>query len=195
MAYSIDSSTDNCYEGTSVLINKLNIRDEQELSDIEMIITAAKIKLLLDADYDGVIDAQYYCGLHKEIFGDIYEWAGSYRTADLSKKGTRFHKADDLERATEKLFDRLVSCEYFTHDSKEEYVSDIAEFYSDLNLLHPFREGNGRTQRVLMTKLIERAGYSIDFAKCDRDLLMIATIRAAQGVMDLLIEFFKNEID
>ena len=194
MAYSIDSSSDNCYEGTSVLINKLNIRDEQELSDIEMIITATKIKQLLDTDFDGIIDDKYYCSLHKEIFGDIYEWAGTVRTVDLSKKGTSFHRAEDLGIAMGKLFDRLVKCNYFITDSKEKYVSDIAEFYNDLNLLHPFREGNGRTQRVLMTKLIERAGYSIDFSRCDRDLLMIATIHAAQGVMDQLESFFTNKI-
>ena len=195
MAYSIDSSSDNCYEGTSILINKLNIRDEQELSDIEMIITATKIKQLLDTDFDGIIDDKYYCSLHKEIFGDIYEWAGTVRTVDLSKKGTSFHRAENLGSAMEKLFDRLVKCNYFITDSKEKYVSDIAEFYNDLNLLHPFREGNGRTQRVLMTKLIERAGYSIDFARCDRDLLMIATVHAAQGVMDQLESFFMGEIE
>ena len=63
-----------------------------------------------------------------------------------------------------------------------------------MNMLHPFREGNGRTQRLFFTLLIRRAGYEIDFERCDMDELMIATIYAAQGVMDYLRGFFEREI-
>ena len=61
-------------------------------------------------------------------------------------------------------------------------------------MLHPFREGNGRTQRLFFTLLICHAGYAINFAYCDTDALMTATIHAAHGVMDYLYQFFDREI-
>ena len=77
------------------------------------------------------------------------------------------------------------------HDS---FVEEIVDFYCDSNILHPFREGNGRTQRVFLTQLIRGAGYDISFADMDTDLLMIATIQSAQGVTDLLRQILYDSI-
>lgn len=85
MAYSIDSSSDNCYEGTSVLINKLDIRDDEELAEVESIIATTKIVMLLSEPYNGAFSAEHYCDIHKFILGDIYDWTGSVRNVDLSK--------------------------------------------------------------------------------------------------------------
>ena len=78
--------------------------------------------------------------------------------------------------------------------SKKDFVYQIAEFYSDLNILHPFREGNGRTQRLYFTLLIRRAGYELNLLQCDTQQLMLATIQAAHGVLDYLIDFFYTYI-
>ena len=182
MRYSVTAGSDSCYEGTSVLINKFGIRDEAELTELETVITTTKITMILSSAYEGVLDAAHYRELHQTIMGDIYDWAGCIRTVPLSKKGTGFHSPEGLEEALEKLFERLGKCGYFLDLPDEEYAQSIAEFYSDLNLLHPFREGNGRTQR------------HIDFSRCDKDMLMIATVYAAQGVSDHLTEFFRKEI-
>ena len=182
MRYSVTAGSDSCYEGTS------------ELTELETVITTTKITMILSSAYEGVLDAAHYRELHQTIMGDIYDWAGCIRTVPLSKKGTGFHSPEGLEEALEKLFERLGKCGYFLDLPDEEYAQSIAEFYSDLNLLHPFREGNGRTQRVLITQLIERSGRHIDFSRCDKDMLMIATVYAAQGVSDHLTEFFRKEI-
>ena len=194
MAYSVFSGDDSCYKGTRVLINKLGIRDENELAEIETVITTAKITMLLSEPYSGEFTAAHYCELHRSIMGDLYDWAGKIRTVPLSKKGTTFHSPEGLEKASELLFKRLNNENCFLGLDGDDYARAVAEFYSDLNLLHPFREGNGRTQRALITQLIERSGRSIDFSVCDKDKLMIATVYAAQGVLDLLTDFFKNEI-
>ena len=68
------------------------------------------------------------------------------------------------------------------------------DFYCVTNALHPFREGNGRTQRAFLAQLIRNAGYDINFAEMDTDLLMIATIQAAQDVTDLLKQIFGENI-
>ncbi len=194
MAYSIGSSDDSCYEGTLVLINKLGIRDENELNEIETIVTTTKITMLLSQPYSGDLTADHLCELHRSIMGDLYDWAGEIRTVPLSKKGTTFHSPEGLEKAVRSLFKHLNDENCFLDLNDDEYARAVAEFYSDLNLLHPFREGNGRTQRVMITQLIERSGRSIDFSSCDKDMLMIATIHAAQGVLDHLTEFFKTEL-
>ena len=83
---------------------------------------------------------------------------------------------------------------YFENLSFDEFVKRIAEFYNDVNYIHPFREGNGRTQRIYFTQLIRHYGYDINFADVDTDELMIATIQASSGVIDFLVEFFENSI-
>ena len=74
------------------------------------------------------------------------------------------------------------------------FISAIVDLYERTNELHPFREGNGRTQRVYLSQLARHAGYVIDFACVDPDDLMIATIQAAGGVDDFLRILFQNII-
>ena len=66
------------------------------------------------------------------------------------------------------------------------FFNELTELYNELNMLHPFREGNGRTLRLFITLLVRNTGRDISFADCDSDLLMIATIKAAQGDLSLL---------
>ena len=67
-----------------------------------------------------------------------------------------------------------------------DFIDEFTDFYCSTNELHPFREGNGRTQRLFLSQLARNAGYSLNFSEVDGDLLMIATIQSAQGVTDLL---------
>ncbi len=76
----------------------------------------------------------------------------------------------------------------------DEFVSEVSELYHELNMLHPFREGNGRTLRLFVTLLVRNAEYDIDFALCDPDMLAIATIKAAQGDISLLKAVFADMI-
>lgn len=73
-------------------------------------------------------------------------------------------------------------------------MEEIVDFYCATNILHPFRGGNGRTQRAFLTQLIRSAGYDINFSEMDTDLLMIATIQSAQGVTNLLKTIFRESI-
>ena len=78
--------------------------------------------------------------------------------------------------------------------SHQKFIEAIADFYNTINMLHPFREGNGRTQRLFFTQWIRHLGYEFDLSDVDPDEFMIATIYAAQGVMDPLIEFFAQKL-
>ena len=182
MPYDIEASSDGCYEGTTCLINKLDIRDEEELASVEAALTLANIGLLEQEPLEGRFDFAHYRAIHKFLFGELYDWAGEIRTVNLAKKGTQFVPANEIESVGRAIFERLAAMNFFCDDGFAAFIQHITEFYCDTNLLHPFREGNGRTQRVFLAQLIRHAGYDIDFSSMDMDELMIATIHAAGGV-------------
>jgi cell filamentation protein len=194
MSYSITSSEDNCYPGTTVLVNKLNLHKQEALNKAEKIAVSLRSIEVENSACSEAFNFNFYCSVHKQLFGDIYDWAGELRAVDISKKGTAFCPAKDIQQLGNALFKRLHKENYFIGLGREEYISHITEFYHDLNMLHPFREGNGRTQRLFFTLLIRRAGYNIDFAALDLDELLIATIYAAQGISNLLYSFFDKAI-
>ena len=193
MAYSLNQSSDNCYDGTTCLVNKLGICDEKKLSEIEAGITFAKAVMLEETPINGDFDFEHFKKIHEFLLCDLYEWAGQVRTVDISKKRTKFLDAASIESIATKCFSK-VKDGYFENLSFDEFVKRIAEFYNDVNYIHLFREGNGRTQRIYFTQLIRHYGYDINFADVDIDELMIATIQASSGVMDFLVEFFENSI-
>lgn len=194
MGYSIDAITADCYEGTTCLINKFGIKDDKQLSLIEGQITFAKGSELERNPVKGDFDFEHYKDIHKYLFDDIYEWAGKIRTVDMSKKGTNFAKANEIEKLANACFARLKSENYFKGQEFDEFISNIVDFYCVTNMLHPFREGNGRTQRIFISQLIRYSGYDIDFSSINTDDLMSATIHAANGIDDFLKEIFKNAI-
>lgn len=194
MAYSITASEDGCYPGTTVLVNKLGLKQQEALDQAEKVAVTLRSVEVEQAGTDCPFTFDFYCDLHRHLFQDLYDWAGTLRTVDLSKKGTSFYPADSLREMGEAKFQWLQSMKEFRDMSRSDFVSAVTEFYHELNMLHPFREGNGRTERLFFTLLIRRAGYQINFAECDLDFLMIATIYAAQGVTDYLHSFFDAEI-
>ena len=182
MSYSIDAITDNCYKGTTCLINKLDIRDEKQLDIVESQITVAKISILQHNPIEGNFDFEHYKAIHKFIFEDLYDWAGIPRTVDISKKGTFFVAAKNIDEIATACFERLKNQNNFKNLELDDFVEKITDFYCVTNNLHPFREGNGRTQRVFLSQLALNAGYEMDFSNTDTDELMVATIQAANGV-------------
>lgn len=194
MPYSLTASAADCYPNTTVLVNKLDLHSQELLNEAERVAVSVRSVEIENENCTAPFSFEFYCGLHERLFSDIYEWAGKLRTVDLSKKGTNFYPADQLHKLGTALFQRLRQKQELNGLSKSEFAVEIAEFYHDLNMLHPFREGNGRTQRLFFTLLIRRAGYRINFAECDTDALMMATIFAAQGVMDNLIAFFTRAL-
>lgn len=194
MSYSIDALTSDCYEGTACLINKFNIKDENILKDLETTITFGKITQYSLNPLFNSFDVDHYKAVHKFLFGDIYEWAGEYRTVDISKKGTNFAKAECVDELMNKCFDRLNQNNCLKDLTFEDFIDGIVDFYCVTNMIHPFREGNGRTQRVFLTQLINLNRYSINFADIDTDELMIATIQSVNGVKDYLKDIFKNAV-
>jgi cell filamentation protein len=194
MGYSIEASSDSCYPNTTCLINKFNIKDDKKLAEIEAEITFAKAAVLESEEVRPPFDFEYYKSIHRFLFEDLYDWAGELRRVDISKKGTSFCPAKELEHLCKACFNRLQKENYFKDFSRERFVEEIVDFYVSTNFLHPFREGNGRTQRIFISKLIKYNGYDFNFSNINPDLLMIATIKAANGITDDLYNIFSSEI-
>lgn len=194
MSYEMDDLTADCYEGTACLINKFDIREESRLMNIEAAITFAKASELEKNGLSGNFDFEHYLSIHKYLFEDIYDWAGEIRKVEMSKKGTRFAKVNEIENLCKNCFERLKDSNFLLGLNFDDFVESIVDFYCVINIIHPFREGNGRVQRIFISQLIRYNGYDIDFSKIDKDELMIFTIQAANGVRDNLIELFSKEI-
>ena len=195
MAYSIDALTADCYPGTAILINKLDIRNDADLSAAEAEIVSAKAALWMPAPSMDSFDFSHYKVIHTFLFGDLYDWAGQVRTVNLSKKGTRFCPAEEIESRAVLIFTRIRGLNFLRGLPHEAFVDEFMDLYCATNELHPFREGNGRTQRVFLSQLAHDAGYELRLSAVDTDLLMLGTIQAAQGVTDLLRQILTEAIN
>lgn len=192
-SYSMETSGDSCYPDSTVLINKLGIRDQEQLDEAETLILGVQsIKFELKP-FSEPLNFQYYLRIHVFLFGELYEWAGKLRAIDISKQHTHFCPATDIADVGEKMFQRIGGMNYLSNLPRDIFIHEFADFYNSLNYLHPFREGNGRTQRLYFRQLAERAGYHLNFTRVDADRMLVATIHAASGVMDDLLQIF-NEI-
>ncbi|MGN0526345.1 MAG: Fic/DOC family protein [Acutalibacteraceae bacterium] len=194
MSYSINALTSDCYEGTTCLINKFNIKDESVLRDLETTVTFGKITEYTLNPLFNSFDVNHYKAIHKYLFSDIYDWAGEYRTVDMSKKGTSFADAQSIENLMNECFSRLRALNYFQELDLNDFVENIVDFYCVTNMIHPFREGNGRTQRLFLTQLINLNNYTIDLSEINTDELIVATIQASAGVTDFLKSIFRSAI-
>ncbi len=194
MAYSLDSISDGCYENTTVLINKFDIRDEIQLNALEQSITSVLIaKASMDIAFENV-DFEFYKSLHKYVFSDIYEWAGEIRSANISKKGTNFCPSEKIGKNGLRIFNNLRKANFLKALEGDEFIDKFVELYCELNYLHPFREGNGRIQRLFLSMLLKHNEKKIDFTEIDEDLFMIATIKSVSGDIFMLKDIFKEHI-
>ena len=188
--YSLEGSQDSYYPDTTVLVNKLDISTQELLTEAEsVLVTSCSVKLEKTMRFENV-DFDYYKNLHRQMFSDLYEWAGTVRKINFSKKGTVFCKASDIERIGTLKFEQLKKQKFLKEMKNDEFLDELTDLYHELNMLHPFREGNGRTLRLFVTLLVRNTGRDIDFNNADSDLLTIATIRAAQGDKSLLRSVF-----
>ena len=171
-----DTGNDHyCYPGTSVLKNKLGITDGQILEDAEREIT--KSAMAYRIHYVGPpYHLDYLKGIHAALFSELYPWAGQIRDVDIAKGGTRFCTASRIVPETEKLFRHLQNDDYLTAVSGAGFMEKLAEYYAEFNMIHPFREGNGRVQRVFFAHLAAYNGYALDWSSISQDEWLQANI-------------------
>jgi len=148
---------------TGVLRNLLDISNEGDLEYAEAQLTTIEISTLLIENSSKLVnfDLSLLCKINKQLFNEIYDWAGKFRTIDMEKENTRFAHAPYIADQTKKLLDGLADEKYLANLDKEKFVDRLAHYYSELNVVHPFREGNGRTLRTFFSLLAAKGGWDI----------------------------------
>ena len=141
-----------CYPNSDVLVNKLNIHDNKKLATVARKLVLLKLYTLRQNKNIGNFDIYHFLSIHKFLFEDIYPFAGKIRSEDIAKGSFRFAKWEYIEDELRKLLDKL-SKDNLKNSSKEEMAKKLAYYMSELNVLHPFREGNGRTIREFIRQL------------------------------------------
>ena len=155
---------------TGVLRNRLGITDPTVLARAEARLAAAAEVVLFGERLDlGHYDLAHLRAIHRHLFGAIYDWAGELRTVNLAKGESVFALVEWLEPQAEQVFSWLASEEHLLNRSRAEFIEGVSRFLSDLNALHPFREGNGRAQRVLLRLLAADAGWHLAWSEVGSD--------------------------
>ena len=182
-------------EHDSFLENYFGIIDPDELAQMESEIVPLRIAEILKNPPDGDLDFKYLCGVYRFLFSDIYLMAGRVRTVDIAKGNSAFCYAQFIDSEQKRIFEKADKA--FSNDnlSKNEFVARLTELSSDLNALHPFREGNGRTIRTFLSIVCMRHGYNMNFGSVNTETLLSADVAAFYGNLDLLRELYSTIIE
>jgi cell filamentation protein, protein adenylyltransferase len=149
------------YPGTDCLRNRLGIRDADELRVREGERTSVVLAWLERNPLPGHYDLEHLQAFHRRIFGDIYEWAGELRTVAIAKEQSLFAVPEHIEPYLSRVLSELAEERLLRGLPRHEFVDRLTHYYAELNAVHPFREGNGRTQRAFLGQLAHEAGYHI----------------------------------
>lgn len=163
------------YPGEDVLINEFDCHNVEELVMLEALSTGGNLAYLQMHPIKGKFDFKHLKDIHKFIFQDVYEWAGKIRDIDIGK-GNLFCRAQFIEDYAASVFsDFYISC-YKARGDKSSFVKVLASHYGDMNALHPFREGNGRSQREFVRELCLKCGYVLDLTLTSHKEMLEASI-------------------
>lgn len=155
------------YEGTNILINRLNIKDGDKLDKAESDFAALAISQLKNSDF--AINSIFDClEIHKRLFSSLYSWAGKLRTIDIYKgeqlldgKSIDYIFASYLNEALNELQSEFELVDWNVLSSKEK-IEKVCYFVSEFWHIHPFREGNTRTSAMMLYFLIKKAGLHVN---------------------------------
>lgn len=172
------SSDPLTYDDSSVLRNKFGIRDQDRLDYIERTMSSARIA---EGIPDGNFDLEHLQAIHKHIFQDVYEWAGELRESNLQKGNSVFMPANRLEMGMADVHIRLQDHSYLKDVSRDEFATQAGIIIGDINHLHPFREGNGRTQLQYLQKLGDNAGFDVALERINPEDWIKASIESHEA--------------
>lgn len=162
------------------LENKLGIKSSAELAREEERISKKKAVELFENGMLENLEAgkfQTLCEIHKYLFDDIYDFAGKIRTVNISKGNFRFAPLMYLEAAIENI-DKMP----------QNTFDEIVEKYVEMNIVHPFREGNGRSMRIWLDMMLKKQiGQVVDWSKIEKEDYLMAMKRSP--IKDIEIKY------
>lgn len=173
------------YPGSEVLRNKLGVRDASVLDKAERRLVAIRIR---EGAPKGDFDLAHLRAIHRHLFQDLYEWAGELRRTDIAKGGHWFMPKDRLEGGMADIHRRLIEQNRLKGLGADAFAAQAGVIMGDVNHLHPFREGNGRTQTQYLKQLATQAGHKLDLRRMQRDAWMEASRQANDGHYQMMVD-------
>jgi fido (protein-threonine AMPylation protein) len=171
--------------GSGCLRNLLGVKDSKVLSKIETAFVLNRCYELQQASFDKkfnkTFDFDHLKDIHKHLFQDVYEWAGQVRHVNISKGDTLFSHYPLIERGAHYIFSGLKKKNYLEGLAPDEFSKEAGYYLGEINHIHPFREGNGRTQREFINQLAHHNGYHIEWGNITQKQMIEASIEADQG--------------
>lgn len=174
-----------CYPGTNILINKLNIHDSNKLFKLEKQIVLAKLYILRQNTKIKNFDKKHFLDIHYFLFCDLYPFAGKLRNENISKGEFTFASWEFIENELDRLLLELKNENFLKNADKETLAKRLTYYLSELNVLHPFREGNGRTIREFIRELAYKNGYILDLRKTTSKEIFDASVKSVYDSTDL----------
>ncbi len=167
-----------CYQGTDILINRANFVDADRLAVFEEAWVGIRLEEGLPS---GSLTVADYCAVHRHLFGDVYHWAGQFRTTRISKGSSMFCYPEHIADQMKMLFGGLGKEHFLRELASNAFANALAMFLGELNAIHAFREGNGRTQLIFCAKLAHSAGYPLALENIEPDRFLSAMIASFNG--------------
>lgn len=171
------------YPDSDVLKNKLNIHDKAELKQAEEEFTAVKQLVLLQKPMKGRFTKTHLMRIHRFLFEDVYPFAGHIRREQISKGDTTFYPPEMIDRQLNRIFDEIHTKELLSERNSKIQIQNLSHVMSELNIIHPFREGNGRSIRELIRCMGLEYGLHLNWGNTDRDTLINAAIASVDDDM------------
>lgn len=173
-----------CYAGTHVLKNRLGLRDAAQLEAFELEASNLRADEPLPS---GRFGTTHYRAVHRHLFQDVYAWAGRYRTVRTSKGGNMFCFPEHIAPQMTALFATLRDDGYLANKISDAFIDAAATFLAELNAIHPFREGNGRTELAFLHLLSLKAGHPLLLEKLHPTRFLAAMIGSFDGDIGPLV--------
>lgn len=174
-----DSARDPyCYTGTAVLKNRAGLREQMALEAFEHDAALQRAEETYPA---GRLSVAHYRAIHRHLFQDVYSWAGHFRTVRIAKGNSMFCYPENIGAEMKRLFADLRTEAYFLGLDADAFAARAAHFLAELNAIHPFRDGNGRTQLSFLTLLADRAGHPLHLERLDPAAVLKAMISSFHG--------------
>ncbi|WP_336778686.1 putative adenosine monophosphate-protein transferase Fic [Pantoea sp. USHLN256] len=180
------------WHNDSVLKNRLDIHDEAQLRKAELAFSSARLATLELGPRS--IGLPRLCHIHRTLFQDLYSWAGELRTIDIWRDETPYCHCEYIEKEGNTLMQALEEERGLADLPVETFTARIAHYYCEIFVLHPFRAGNGRAQRIFFEQLALHAGYQLSWETLEREAWRAAISAGVAGDLDPLTAQFAKVV-
>jgi cell filamentation protein len=157
-------------------LNRFNVADYASLQTLETAAAYQRGRELEQRGISGGFDSPHLQAIHRYLFQDVFPWAGQLRAVNIAKNGSQFGPVAYIGSALAETLAKLKEEGLLAHLTRANFCLGAAFYLGEINAIHPFREGNGRTQREFIRELAVQAGHPLSWAGFTQQQMVEASI-------------------